>query len=240
MIRAFARLILILALSVAGCTSAFAQQTTNADDGGVAPTDQTRQPIRRPTPKDPIGERVFGLVDFEHLWASQSFNAVLGSANFVGYGGGADILNLGGRGLFVRGAVSTMAKSGTRTDTSISNGITVDVHMVPVDVGAGWRFKHVTRGDQFVPFIGGGGVFVHYSETTPSGNPSDNTSSWNGGFEAFGGVDIKITHLFTVAPEVLFRSVPNALGQGGLSKVFGESDLGGIVFRVTAGIHLGR
>ena len=97
-----------------------------------------------------------------------------------------------------------------------------------------------TRGDWFVPFIGGGGVFVHYSETTPSGNPSDNTNSWNSGFEAFGGVDVKVWRRFTVAPEVLFRSVPNALGQGGLSRAFGESNLGGIALRMTAGIRLGR
>ena len=234
------RLILTLALSAAGCTSAFAQQTTSAGDGGAASMDQTRQPSRRPPPRDPIGERVFGLFDFEHMSASRSFNAVLGSANFSAFGGGVDIVNLGGQGLFVRGAVSTMGKNGTRTDTSISNGIEVDVRMVPIDIGAGWRFKRLTRGDKFVPFIGGGGVFVHYSETTPSGNPSDNTSTWNGGFEAFGGVDMKVTRHFTVAPEVMFRSLPNALGQGGLSKAFGESDLGGIAFRLTAGVRFGR
>jgi len=37
--------------------------------------------------------------------------------------------------------------------------------------------------------------------------------------------------------EVQYRLVPNALGEGGASQDFGETDLGGFVFRVLFGFR---
>lgn len=199
-----------------------------------------RAPYRRPPAKLPTGIRLFGAVDVEQMLAKQSFAATLGTSTLLGFGAGVDVINLRGGGLFMRVAASVMTKSGTRSDRTVSNGIALDVTMLPIDLGLGWRFNHVTRTNQVTPFIGGGALVMHYSETTPAGSPSDNTSAWFLGVEAFGGVDFRLGSSLTVAPEVDFRSLPGAIGSGGLSQVFNETNLGGVAFRVTVGVRLGR
>jgi hypothetical protein len=37
--------------------------------------------------------------------------------------------------------------------------------------------------------------------------------------------------------EVQYRTVPDALGEGGVSQVFGDTDLGGVTVRVLVGIR---
>jgi len=199
-----------------------------------------RAPYRRPAARLQTGIRLFGAVDVEQMLAKQSFAATLGTSTLLGFGAGVDVINLKGGGLFMRAAVSIMSKSGTRSDGTVSNGIALDVKMLPVDLGVGWRFNHGSRTNQVTPFIGGGALVMHYSETIPAGSPSDNTSAWFLGVEAFGGVDLRLGSSLTVAPEVDFRSLPGAIGNGGLSQVFNETNLGGVAFRVTVGVRLGR
>jgi hypothetical protein len=198
-----------------------------------------RAPYRRPTPKLPIGVRLFGAVDIEHMLAKQSFAATLGTPTLLGFGGGVDVVNLNGGGLFFRAAVSVMSKNGTRSTGTISSGFALQVRMVPIDLAVGWRFNHVTRANHVTPFVGGGALLLHYSETTPAGDSTDSTIATFKGFEGFGGVDLLLGSI-TVAPEVDFRSVPGAIGTGGLSQLFNESNLGGLAFRVTVGVRLGR
>jgi hypothetical protein len=203
--------------------------------------DQQRA-YRRPGARPPsrTGVQIFGAVDVEHMLAVQSFGATLGTATLFGYGAGVDFVNLGGGDLFVRVALSELSKSGTRLDGStFSNGLALTVKMVPVDLGVGWRFSHLTRGNQVTPYVGGGALLLHYSETTPSGDSTDNTIAWFPGFEGFAGVDLRLGASVFLAPEVDFRSVPKAIGQGGVSQIFGESNLGGVVFRVRVGVSFG-
>jgi hypothetical protein len=199
-----------------------------------------RAPYRRPAAKLPTVIRLFGAVDVEQMLAKQSFAATLGTSTLLGFGAGVDVINLRGGGLFMRVAVSVMSKSGTRSDGTVSNNIALDVTMLPVDLAVGWRFNHVTRTNQMTPFVGGGALLLHYSETTPAGSSTDNTIAWFAGFEMFGGVDLRLGSSLTVAPEVDFRSLPGAIGSGGLSQVFNETNLGGVAFRVTVGVRLGR
>jgi hypothetical protein len=222
-------------------------QTPSTDDGSSvraaswAPAvsfEDQRVPYRRPAPSLPIGVRVFAAADIERMLAKQSFAATVGTSTLLGFGGGLDVVNLNGGGLFFRAAASVMSKSGTRSAGTISNGIALQVRMLPIDVGAGWRFNHVTRANDVTPFVGGGALLLHYSERTPAGDPTDNISSNFVGFEGFGGVDLQLGS-FTVAPEVDYRSLPGAIGSGGLSQVFKETNLGGLAIRVTVGVRLG-
>jgi opacity protein-like surface antigen len=226
-----------------------AAQTSSTDDGSSvmaaswAPAvsfEDQRAPYRRPAAKLPIGVRLFGAVDVEHMLAKQSFAATLGTSTLFGVGGGIDAVNLNGGGLFFRAAASLMGKSGTRSTGTISSGFALQVRMLPIDLGLGWRFNHATRANNVTPFVGGGALLLHYSETSPAGDSTDDISSWFIGFEAFGGVDVRLTPSLTVAPEVDFRSLPGAIGSGGLSQVFNESNLGGLAVRVTVGVRLGR
>ena len=225
-------------------------QTSSLDDGSTALSaaafapavsfEDQRAPYRRPSGGSAVGARIFGAVDVERMDAKQSFAATVGTSTLLGFGGGVDVINLMGDGLFIRGAVSVMSKSGTRSDGTVSNGIALQVRMVPVDLGVGWRFNHVTRANQVTPFVGGGALLLHYSETTPSGSATDNTVAWFKGYELFGGVDLRVGSSMTIAPEVDFRSLPGAIGSGGLSQLFSETNLGGVAFRVTVGVRVGR
>jgi hypothetical protein len=247
MSRALAVLV-FLAGSLARVIPAAAQASSTDDGSSVravssAPAvsfEDQRAPYRRPAPKLPIGVRLFGAADVERMFAKQSFAATLGTSTLLGFGAGVDVVNLNGGGLFFRAAVSLMGKSGTRSTGTISSGFALQVRMLPIDLGVGWRFNHVTRGNTVTPFVGGGALLLHYSETSPAGDPTDNTSAIFKGFEGFGGVDLLLGNSITVAPEVDYRSVPGAIGTGGLSQVFNETNLGGLTFRVTVGVRLGR
>jgi hypothetical protein len=244
------RALVVLALFAGSlaCVNPAAAQTPSTDDGSSvmaaswAPAvsfEDQRVPYRRPAPKLPTGARVFGAVDVEQMFAKQSFATTVGTSRLFGFGAGVDVVNLNGGGLVFRAAVSVMSKSGTRSSGTISNGIGLQVRMLPIDLGIGWRFNHVTRANHVTPFIGGGALLLHYSETTPAGDPTDTVSSTFIGFDGFGGVDLLVGSL-TVAPEVDYRSLPGAIGSGGLSQLFDETNLGGFAFRVTVGVRLGR
>jgi hypothetical protein len=206
----------------------------------VASFDQQRSYRRPARPPVHVGARVFGLLDFERMTASQSFTTVVGTPRLLGFGAGVDLVNLAGRDLFFRAALSDQSKNGTRSDgAGESNGIGVTIAMVPIDLAVGWRFNHLTRTNQITPYVGGGAVLLHYAETTPSGSSTDNTIAWFPGFEGFAGVDLRLGSGLFVGPEVDFRSVPKAIGQGGVSQSFGETNLGGVVFRVRVGVAFG-
>ena len=201
--------------------------------------DQQRAYRRGARASSSAGARIFGFLDVERMAASQSFDTVVGTSTLFGFGGGVDITGLSD-GLFVRAALSLMSKSGTRSDGSqFANGIAVNVRMVPIDLAAGWRFNHIVAGNSITPYVGGGALLLHYSEVTPSGSTGDNVSQFSVGYEGFGGVDVRVSPVLTIAPEVSYRAVPNAIGKGGVSQDFNETNLGGLAFRITIGARFG-
>jgi hypothetical protein len=222
-------------------TLAFSPAPATPPFAVAASFDQQRSYRRPSKPPVYVGVRLYGLLDLEQMTASQSFAAVVGTPRLLGFGAGVDVVNLAGRDLFFRAALSDQSKNGTRSDgANDSNGIGLSIKMVPIDLAVGWRFNHVTRGNQVTPYVGGGALLLHYSETTPSGTSTDNTIAWFPGLEGFAGVDLRLGSGLFVGPEVDFRSVPKAIGQGGVSQVFGETNLGGVAFRVRVGVAFGK
>jgi hypothetical protein len=53
----------------------------------------------------------------------------------------------------------------------------------------------------------------------------------------FGGLDVTVWKVVYAGAEVQYRLVPDALGEGGVSKEYGETDLGGFVVRVMFGVR---
>jgi opacity protein-like surface antigen len=202
--------------------------------------DDQRSPYTRRggSARDEANVRVFGAVEIESMRAKQSFSATLGTSTIIGFGGGMDVLSVRGS-AFVRIGVSRIAKSGTRFVGADGTGSALNVAMMPIDLGIGLRFNHLSRDHTFVPYVGGGALFLHYQETTPAGLSADNTDIWKAGYQVFAGVDLRVAKTVTIAPEFEFRGVPNAIGTGGLSEQFGETDLGGLTFRVAVAFHLG-
>ena len=182
-----------------------------------------------------IGVRGFAIVDLQRMTAGQTFEAVLGTRNLPGFGGGADVLRLW-RNAFARVAVSRTSQEGTRVivvgDEAIPVGIATSIRMMPLEIAGGWQ---VGRG-RFVPYVGGGLLRLRYEETTDFDLPGDETSTTFNGSVLFGGVNLWLGGPLGVGAEVQHRHLIGAIGQAGASAAFGENDLGGVTLRVWIGI----
>lgn len=197
------------------------------------------QPPATPASQTRMGVRAAFIVDLDSIAASQSFDAVLGSAQLTAFGGGGDVLNVW-RGLFGRVAVSRAKKTGERAlvfgGRTIPLGVPIDVSYTPIEIGAGWRFASAV-GRRLTPYAGGGVLVLRYAERSPYAASGDDVSLSKTGYMAFGGVEIPVAKHFVVGGETQYRSVPDAIGAGGVSQDFNESDLGGFTVRVLFGFR---
>lgn len=184
-----------------------------------------------------MGLRLFGYVDIESEAAKKSFKAVTGSSILIGFGGGLELTHLAGP-LFLRFAYGQASHSGERViafgDDVFSTGIPIKVKKSPLEAGVGFRGGNPEKSTAF--FVGGGLLLLRYQETTEQfADASDNTSQMFTGFNAFGGVDLSMGRHFSIGLEGQYRTVPNAIGETGVSKTYGEKDLGGFGARVSFG-----
>jgi len=195
-----------------------------------------------PGPPSPIGLRAYAIVDLDALAAKESFAAVLGSSQFTAAGGGLDVVDIW-KHLFARVAVTRARQTGSRVFVSGGEVFPLDipltVTMTPIEVGGGWRFPP-KAGGRFTPYAGAAFLSLGYTETSDFTDAAEDTSERFAGQDLFGGVDIGIAKWLAASAEVQYRRVPNALGAGGVSKLFGENDLGGYTLRVTFGVRTKR
>ena len=189
-----------------------------------------------------IGLHAYGIVDVDSLAAKDSFEAVLGTSQLKAFGAGVEAVDIW-KHVFVRAAVTRARKTGTRGFVSGSeffpNGIELTMTMTPIEAGAGWRFVS-KQASRFTPYAGVSFLSVGYTETSKFADPADNTSESFKGQAVFGGLEVGILKGLTVTAEAQYRRVPDALGAGGVSKDFGETDLGGVTARITIGIRTKR
>jgi hypothetical protein len=77
-----------------------------------------------------------------------------------------------------------------------------------------------------------------YRETSSLGSADENVDITDQGQAAFGGVEIRLPRLryARLGLEAQYRSVAGALGTGGVSQVFGDTSLGGVILRLNVGI----
>jgi hypothetical protein len=195
--------------------------------------------VRRSSRRERPGLRAYGIFESEALTASQSFDAVLGSSRLELKGAGADLVHLW-KGAFVRVTVTKGKKSGQRVFVTSSKeviplNIPLTVQMTPLEIGGGWRFGSLDGGGHIVPYVGANGLWLHYKETSQFSEPGEDTDETFKGSSVFGGIDVGISFV-RVGIEGLYRRVPKALGDNGVSESFGEHDLGGAAVRVTFGI----
>ena len=195
------------------------------------------RPQARPRPKrPPIGIRAYAAVDFDQLAAKQSYKAVVGSSHIIAYGAGVDVLDVW-KHVFIRGAVTHASRNGTRvfvdTGQVFSLGQPITISWTPIELGGGWRFKPTrSRLHPITPYVGGAFVALDYKETSPGAEAGDDVTSYLPGAEGFGGVEFGILKHLAVSAEAQYRTVPNALGTGGVSKDFNETNAGGFTARV--------
>lgn len=182
--------------------------------------------------------RAYAMLDGTEMAAADSFNAVIGKSRITMPGGGLEVLSLW-KGLFIRGAFSSVKETGSRVvvfdDEVISLGIPVTIELQPLEVAAGWRFRPLFR--RLTPYIGGGLLRMSYKETSDFAVEDENTNETFTGNVVFGGLELSLVSWVMAGAEVQYRSVPDALRGGGVSELFDETDLGGVTVRVLLGIR---
>lgn len=214
-----------------------AAQTPSAGAVSFEAAAQTRPAPRQQRPQL-FDWRAYFLLDGNSMAASESFDAILGKTRLSAPGFGGEVLNLYG-GLFARVAVSSMKESGERVvvldGEVIPLGIPVEITMRPVEISAGWRLRPMLGG-RLVPYGGVGLVRLRYTETSDFAEGDENSDESFSGFNVFGGVEARVAPWVIAGVELQYRGV-DALGDGGVSKEFGETNLGGTTFRILVGIR---
>jgi len=182
------------------------------------------------------GYAMLGLVNFT---ARDSFDAILGESSGPMFGGGARIgLPFGG--LFVDVGAWRYHAEGERAfvsgDTIFPLGIPTEVTVTPLELSGGWRFK-IRKLPKLTPYGAGGFTVMSYQETSEFATGTEDTDETFTGFHVFGGAEYKLTRWFGVAGEASWSTVPDAIGESGVSEAFNETDLGGTTlrFKITIG-----
>jgi opacity protein-like surface antigen len=182
---------------------------------------------------------VFFHVGLLSLTASDSFKATLGDASGLVFGGGGELSTR--MGVFFRADVSRFKETGERVFVSGGQvyplGIPLDITMTPIEFPGGYRFfthgggPGRRGGPRILPYAGAGVGIVRYKEESKFDQPGEQIDDSYTSYHVLGGVDVPITRRLSAGVEFQHRWVPDALGAGGASKEFGETDLGGNTFR---------
>ena len=170
--------------------------------------------------------------------AKDSAEAVFGSSGGGIFGGGVRYRFESG--LFVAAGVSFFKKTGERVFVAEPGaevfplGHPLELKLVPIEATLGWRFGG--RG-LLTPYIGVGGGLVSYSEESTVGGITEKDSRTKGSGHVLAGVELGRGSL-RFGIEAGYSIVPSTIGLGGVSKVYGEDDVGG--FRVLGKISFGK
>jgi hypothetical protein len=195
--------------------------------------------------------RGFATVGGIVFQAKESFDAVLGTHNGVTFGGGGQVLLP--YGFYAEASLRHFTKEGERafvaSDGSVFPlGIPLKVGVTPLELTGGWRYRHcpapprtpraprptVTRpcAPKLFPYVGAGLTSLRYSESSDFADDDEDVDDRFNGFHLVGGADYRVSRWIAVGGEVLWSSVPDALGAGGVSEAFDEDNLGGTAFRL--------
>ncbi|HET9315114.1 MAG TPA: outer membrane beta-barrel protein, partial [Vicinamibacteria bacterium] len=173
-------------------------------------------------------------IDLEGGWAELSNARRSAEAVFDGTSGGPTFgagvrwsvtpsiyVALGGRYFGKDGERAFVAGPG---QPSFGLGHPLSVRLIPVHAQAGWRFRPDTS---FVPYVGLGIGFASYREESTVGDipePAITETKFSGIVSAgleYGRGSIRF------GIDLSYSTIPDSLGMGGISEIYGEDDLGG-------------
>ena len=170
---------------------------------------------------------------YRTLSASKSADAVFGSSSGLTLGGSAQYAFK--KGLFVRGDYRHFGKDGEKvfvadaTSPAFPLGFPLKVSINSIDVLAGWRFElGGKKPSPFVPYLGVGVELASYKEESTVAELVETNDQSKTGFQFLGGLEYKGFGKVVLAAEVAYAIVPNTIGVGGVAKVYGEDDIGGL------------
>jgi hypothetical protein len=187
-------------------------------------------------PASQVGGRLFVGGDLQQMSASDTFEAVTGSASVGGITAGVEVHRVW-RGAFLRASMSQLKADGERIfvfdDEVFPLGIPLKVTMTPIELGAGWRFAPVSS--RLVPYVGAGAMWMKYSEKAEGDSGSDSVNETYSGAVVFGGVDVSVWRYVSAGAEVSWRTA-KVKNPGGALEAFGEENLGGLSMRIVVSV----
>jgi opacity protein-like surface antigen len=201
-----------------------------------------KEPVRLPARSSPpsavararmarprqIGFAGFGQFGYSRFSAQNSFQAITGAGGGAVVGGGAEV-RIGN--LFLGGSLDRYTQTGQRVlviDREVFGlGVPDTISLVPMKALAGWRFEH----GYATPYLGGGIGMVLFKEESLAADPGENIQTRFMSYHAIAGVEFRNGWVAT-AFEVEYSRIPDAIGFGGASAAFQESNLGGVVGRI--------
>lgn len=165
---------------------------------------------------------------YHSLSASKSAQAVFdGSTGGATFGGALRyVLH---KGFYVAGGARTFSKSGERVFVAAPDGpvaklgFPLDIKITPIFGTLGYRFR---EGRSLVPYLGVGGGVTKFKETSDVTGDIREDSRSKSSFHALAGFEFG-TGLLRFGAEGVYAWAPDSIGVGGVSKVYGEKDIGG-------------
>lgn len=175
--------------------------------------------------------RGFGQAGGTFFTAKNSFETIVGTAMGAVYGVGGQVVFPSGA--FVQGSGERFVKTGSRVVVSGTQIFTLaipdTVTVTPIQFTAGYRDR--SYGGAF-PYLGVGLGWQTLQEESPSlTEDQQRTRHGHVGYHILGGAEFPFSPWLSVAGEVQWTSVPNVLGDTGVSALFEEDDFGGTAFR---------
>jgi opacity protein-like surface antigen len=160
--------------------------------------------------------------------AENSASALFDSAGGATFGGAVRYTFW--RGAFVSAGARTFSKEGERVFVATSSspvqklGFPLSIRLTPIVLQAGYRIRdrHLV-----VPYVAAGVSITQLKEESEVAGEAFDEERTKTGFIGAAGVEVGRGHL-RFGAEVGFSSVPDAIGVGGVSKVYVEDDLGGL------------
>lgn len=173
---------------------------------------------------------------YRKLSAQKSAEAVLGSAGGLTFGGSVQYTDR--RGPFLRAGLRSFRETGEKVFIADASsevfplGFPLEVSITSVDLIAGWRFRlgSKRKPSPLAPYLGIGLEIASYREESTVAGLGETDEQSKTGFQFLGGLEYRMFGNFAIGAEAGYSIVSGALGVGGVSKIYGEDDIGG--FRV--------
>jgi opacity protein-like surface antigen len=172
---------------------------------------------------------------YRTLNASDSAQAIFGSTGGLTFGGSLQYALESG--LFFRGGYRYFAKDGERvfladaSSTPAPLGHPLEATIGSIDAIVGWRFRlGGKKPSPLTPYLGFGAEFASYEEESTVGGLVERSDATKVGGQVVLGLEYAAFGRWTLTAEAGYSMVPNAVGVGGVSEIYGEDDIGG--FRI--------
>lgn len=210
-----------------------------AGDAAAQAKPRPRRPLPAPLPPPTLEIGGYAMLGVMNFTAADSFDAILGSASGTIFGGGAR-LGLPFGGLFVDVGAWRFRGDGERVFVFAGQefplDIPVEITITPLELTAGWQFRF-RRAPRFRPYVGGGWTSYDYRETSEFSTGVENVEDRFSGYHLLGGAEYRLQRWLALGGDVTWATVPDAIGAGGVSAQFDETNLGGtsIRFKITIG-----